>query len=111
MIIAYREDNDAAEFKFIHVFTRFETCDKWTEVRTALAKANTPFDPNVEPTPAVVCRPVGNKKSKAMRDAAPAIEKLHSSILVCIADAAAHAATWADQAAKMEEVVSVIRDL
>jgi hypothetical protein len=63
-----------------------------------------PFDPNDAPTPATVGRHVGNKKSKAMRDATPAIEKLHSSILACITDAAAHDATRAEQAAKMEEV-------
>jgi hypothetical protein len=104
MITAYREDNDGVEFKFVHVFARIETCDKWKEVRTTLAKAAAPFDPNDTPTPAAVGRPVGNKKAKAMRDPAPAIEKLHSSILACIATAAAHAATRAEQAAKMEEV-------
>ena len=70
MFTAYREDNEDVEFKFIHVFARIETCEKWTEVRTALAKA--------------------------ARDATPAIEKLHSSILACIADAATHAAMRAE---------------
>ncbi|KAK1680988.1 hypothetical protein QYE76_041836 [Lolium multiflorum] len=96
------------EFKFVHVFARIETCDKWTEVRTALARANVPFDPNATATPVVVGRPVGNKKAKTMRDAAMAIEMLHSSISACIADAATHAATRAEQAAKMEEVASVM---
>ena len=105
MITAYREDNDDVEFKFVHVFARIETCEKWADVRTALAKANAPFDPNAMATPAAVGRPVGYKKAKAM-DAAPAIEKLHSSILACIADAYTHAATWAEQATKMEEVAS-----
>jgi hypothetical protein len=41
-----------------------------------------------------------------MRDAAPAIEKLHSSIMACIADVVAHATTRAEQATKMEEVTS-----
>jgi aspartate/methionine/tyrosine aminotransferase len=41
-----------------------------------------------------------------MRDVAPAIKKLHSSILACIADAATHAATRAEHDAKMEEVAS-----
>jgi hypothetical protein len=46
MITAYREDNDDAEFKFMHVFAWIEKCDKCTEVRTTLAKANASFDPN-----------------------------------------------------------------
>jgi hypothetical protein len=74
MITSYREDNDDVYFKFIHV------------------KAAT-FDPSATATLAAVGRPVGNKKAKAMRDAASASEKLHSSILACIVDAAAHAAT------------------
>ncbi len=79
MITAYREDNDDVEFKFVHVFARIETCDKWKEVRTALAKANVPFDPNDAPTPAAVGRPIGNKKAKAARDSAPSTLKSASS--------------------------------
>jgi hypothetical protein len=105
MVTAYREDNDDVKFKLVHVFAQIETCDKWTKVRTVLAKAIASFDPNVVATPAAVGRPVGNNKANAMRDATPAIKKLHSSILACIADAAAHATTRAKQAAKMEEVV------
>jgi hypothetical protein len=41
-----------------------------------------------------------------MRDVAPNIEKPDSSILACIVYAAAHAATRAEQGAKMEEVAS-----
>jgi hypothetical protein len=37
---AYREDNEDFEFKFIQVFTPILTREKWTEVRTALAKAS-----------------------------------------------------------------------
>jgi hypothetical protein len=54
MITAYHEDNDHIKFKFVHVFTWIETCDKWMEVRTGLVKANAPFDPNAEPTPAAI---------------------------------------------------------
>jgi hypothetical protein len=41
-----------------------------------------------------------------LRDVAPAIDKLHVSILTCIADAAMHAATRAEHAAEMEEVAA-----
>jgi hypothetical protein len=46
MIAAYREDNDDVEFKCIHAFAWIETCDKWTEMRAALPKANTTYDPS-----------------------------------------------------------------
>ena len=75
MITAYREDNEDVEFKFVHIFTHIETCEKWADVRTALAKANSPFHSNVTAMLAAVGRSIGNKKTKAMRDAAPAIEQ------------------------------------
>lgn len=106
MISAYREDNDDVEFKFIHVFARIETCEKWVETRRALSKAGK-FDPDAVPALASDGRPLGNKRAKAMRDAAPGIEKLHSSIMACMADAASHAAERAEQAAKMEQVAAV----
>ena len=48
MFAAYRNDNDGLEFKFIHVFSRIEMCDKWTDVRTDLAK-NGMYDPKHRP--------------------------------------------------------------
>ena len=34
----YRNDNEQAEFKFLNVFTRIDSCAKWIECRQALAK-------------------------------------------------------------------------
>ncbi|KAE8791333.1 putative methionyl-tRNA synthetase [Hordeum vulgare] len=39
MFDMYRPNNNDAEFKFLHVFTRIESCEKWTGVQLALAKA------------------------------------------------------------------------
>jgi hypothetical protein len=48
MFQAYRNDNDDVEFKFIHVFKRIETCDKWAEVGVSLGKGkDAAFDPTV----------------------------------------------------------------
>jgi hypothetical protein len=105
MITAYREDNNDIEFKFIHVFARIETCDKWSEMRSALSKGK--FDPDAAPALTSDDRPMGAKRAKALRDAAPGIKKLHSSIMACMADAASHAAERAEQAAKMEQVAAV----
>ena len=38
MFEMYRDDNEQAEFKFLNVFTRIESCEKWIECRQALAK-------------------------------------------------------------------------
>ena len=106
MIQEDRDDNEDVELKFIHVFDRIETCDKWAETRTALAKANAVYDPTASPMPASEGRPIGHKMAKAARDATSGIEKLHTSIMACMADAASHAKLRADQAAKMEEFVA-----
>ena len=90
MISAYRDNNDDVKFKFIHVFARIESCDKWAEIRTTLSKGK--FDPDAAPALASDARPMGNKRAKALRDVATGIEKLHSSIMACMADAASHAA-------------------
>jgi hypothetical protein len=79
MITAYCEDNNDVEFKFIQVFARIETCDKWSETRSALSKGK--FDPDAAPALTSDGRPMGAKRAKALRDAAPGIEKLHSSIM------------------------------
>jgi hypothetical protein len=105
MITAYREDNNDVEFKFIHVFTRIETCDEWSETRSTLSKGK--FDLDAVPALALDGRPMGAKRAKALRNVAPGIEKLHSSIMACMADAASHAAERAEQAAKMEQVAAV----
>jgi hypothetical protein len=49
MISAYREDNDDVKFKFIHVFARIETYNKWTKTWTALTKANAMYEPATTP--------------------------------------------------------------
>ncbi|KAE8801518.1 putative methionyl-tRNA synthetase [Hordeum vulgare] len=38
-----RESSTDVDFKFIHVFTKVESCEKWAEVRLALAKAKDGF--------------------------------------------------------------------
>ncbi|CAM0912404.1 unnamed protein product [Alopecurus aequalis] len=38
MFEMYRNDNEQGDFKFLHVFTRIESCEKWIDCRTALAK-------------------------------------------------------------------------
>ena len=35
----YRQSNNDAEFKYLHVYKRIDKCDKWAEVRRTLEKA------------------------------------------------------------------------
>lgn len=60
MFPAFREDNDSADFKFIHVFARIETCDKWTETRNGFTKFGT-YDSKAAPLAAAEGRPIGHE--------------------------------------------------
>uniref|UniRef100_A0A8I7B4A3 Uncharacterized protein n=1 Tax=Hordeum vulgare subsp. vulgare TaxID=112509 RepID=A0A8I7B4A3_HORVV len=76
----YRQDNSDQEFKFLHVFSGIESCEKWREVRLALTKAKETYKPDtLVPTAAEGC-PDGTKKTREARDAAPVVEWLQSSI-------------------------------
>ena len=81
MFDMFRQDNIDQEFKFLHVFTKIESCEKWTECRLALAKAKEGiYNPNAPASATAKGRPDGNKRAKAARDSAPAAERLQSSI-------------------------------
>ncbi|KAE8811295.1 putative methionyl-tRNA synthetase [Hordeum vulgare] len=46
MFVMYRQDNSDQEFKFLHMFSRIESCEKWRESRLALAKAKETYNPD-----------------------------------------------------------------
>ena len=89
MMEMYRDD-EKADFKFLHVFTRIEGCEKWAACGQCIRKAKE-YVPDVVVAGASEGRPHGHKKAKAARDAAPAAAKLTASIETCIADVATHA--------------------
>ena len=91
MFEIYRHSNKDADFKFLHVFTRIESCEKWREVHVNLGKGKEPYNPDAPGMAATNGRPDGNKKAKLVKTNAPATEWLHSSIDHCIADAKTHA--------------------
>ena len=45
MFEMYRQDSKDTEFKFLHVFTRIEKCEKWAEIRLNLGKGKNPTTP------------------------------------------------------------------
>ena len=69
------------------MFTRIESCEKWTKVRLALAKAKDAYNPDALAPAATEGCFDGNKRAKAATDVAPAAKRLQSSIEQCIADA------------------------
>ena len=86
MLEAYENDGKA-DFKYLHVFIVIEGCEKWAETRRGLGKGKE-YVPGAAVAGASDGRPpMGHKKAKAARDAAPAAAKLQASIQTCIADA------------------------
>ena len=51
MFAMYRQDSSTdQDFKYLHVFSRIEKCEKWAEVRRTLAKTKEKYKPDA-PTP------------------------------------------------------------
>ena len=49
MFNMYRQDSSDQEFKFLHVFSRIESCKKWREVWLTLAKAKEMYKQDAPP--------------------------------------------------------------
>ncbi|KAE8774003.1 putative methionyl-tRNA synthetase [Hordeum vulgare] len=92
MFAMYHADNEDQEFRFLHAFSRIESCEKWREVRLALDKAKETYNPDA-PAPLVAegC-PDGTKNARAARDAARTAERLQASVEQCITDAKSNVA-------------------
>ncbi|KAE8795579.1 putative methionyl-tRNA synthetase [Hordeum vulgare] len=92
MFSMYRQDNEDQEFRFLHVFSKIESCKKWRDVWLALAKAKETYNLDVPPSAAIEGRLDGNRRANTERDATPTAERLQSLIEKCIADAKNNAA-------------------
>ena len=49
MFTMYCADNEDQEFRFLHVFSRIDSCEKWREVWLALDKAKETYNPGAPP--------------------------------------------------------------
>jgi hypothetical protein len=90
----YSNNTDGQTFKYLNVFARIETCEKWADVRRNLSKnKDEPYNPDA-PAPAVSAgRPeLGQKKLKELKKAGHPAERLQPSFDKYWADARAHAA-------------------
>ncbi|XBH61666.1 hypothetical protein VPH35_116063 [Triticum aestivum] len=92
MFAMYRQGNNDAEFKYLHVYKRIDKCEKWAEVRRTLDKAKETYKPDA-PTPgALEGRSDGNKGAKKGKHTDAATARVQESIEHCLADAQARAA-------------------
>ena len=91
LIMEMYPDNEKPEFKYLHVFTRIEGCEKWALVRQSIRKAKD-YVPDAVVAGASEGRSDGHKKAKTARDVAPVAARLVASIETCIVDVVTHAA-------------------
>ncbi|KAE8788244.1 putative methionyl-tRNA synthetase [Hordeum vulgare] len=81
MFDMFRWDNNGQDFKFLHVFTKIESFEKWTECRFTLAEdKDGVYNSDAPALAAEEGCPNGNKRAKTARDAAPSAKRLESSI-------------------------------
>ncbi|KAE8780198.1 D-2-hydroxyglutarate dehydrogenase, mitochondrial [Hordeum vulgare] len=60
----YHTDNADQEFRFLHVFSRIDSCEKWREVWIALDKPKVTYNPDAPTPDAAEGCPDGTKKSE-----------------------------------------------
>jgi hypothetical protein len=90
----YGDDIDGQTFKYLNVFARIETCEKWAEVRQNLSKnKDEQYNPDAPAAAASTGRPkLGQKKLKELKKSGHPADRLQASFDKCWADARAHAA-------------------
>jgi hypothetical protein len=90
----YIDDIDGQTFKYLNVFARIETCEKWAEVRRNLSKnKDEEYNPDAPAAAASTGRPkLGQKKLKELKKAGHPADRLQASFDKCWTDAKAHAA-------------------
>jgi hypothetical protein len=90
----YSDDTDGQTFKYLNVFTRIETYEKWAEVRRNLSKnKDEEYNPDAPAAAASTGRPeLGQKKLKELKKAGHPADRLQASFDKCWADARAQAA-------------------
>ena len=93
MFAIFRQDNSSdQDFKYLHVFSWIEKCEKWAEVWRTLDKAKETYKPDASMPGVAHGLPEGNKSVKSAKDVAPATAHLQESIKHCIANAKTRAA-------------------
>jgi hypothetical protein len=90
----YSDDTDGQTFKYLNVFARIESCEKWADVRWNLSKnKDEQYNPDA-PAPAASagCPELSQKKPKELKKVGHPADRLQASFDKCWADTRAHAA-------------------
>jgi hypothetical protein len=90
----YGDDTDGQTLKYLNVFARIETCEKWAEVRRNLSKnKDEQYNPDAPAAAASTGHPeLGQKKLKELKKSGHPADRLQASFDKCWADVRVHAA-------------------
>jgi hypothetical protein len=75
----YKSQNEHKIFLFMHCFKKIEGCKKWDANRLTLNKGGVGEDGHIDLADASIGRSIGNKKTKAERNAAPTLAAMDAS--------------------------------
>jgi hypothetical protein len=81
----YDDDTDGQTFKYLNVFARIETCEKWAEVHWNLSKnKDEQYNPDAPATAASTGRPeLSQKKLKELKKSGHPADRLQASFDKC----------------------------
>ena len=74
----YKHQHKDKDFPFMHCYNKLQDCKKWDDLLHTLLKDGE--DGPVDPADASTGRPIGKKKAKAERNAAPVLAAMDASI-------------------------------
>jgi hypothetical protein len=74
----YKHQHENKDFLFMHCFNKLQGCKKWDDLLHTLLKDGE--DGPIDLAGASTGRPIGNKKAKAERNAAPVLAAMDASI-------------------------------
>jgi hypothetical protein len=74
----YKSKNEDKDFIFMHCFNKLQGCKKWDDLHHTLHKDE--VEGPVDPVGASTRRPIGKKKAKAERNAAPVLAAMDPSL-------------------------------
>jgi hypothetical protein len=89
----YSDDTDGQTFKYLNIFARIKSCEKWADVHWNLTKnKDEQYNPDAPAPAALAGRPeLGQKRLKELKKVGHPAKRLHASFDKCWADVRTHA--------------------
>ena len=105
----YKHQHEDKDFPFMHCYNKLQGCKKWDDLLHTLMKDGE--DGPIDPAGASTGRPIGNKKAKAERNAAPALAAMDASLEKMISSFSMENKEAADRAAVVWKAILDKQDM